>query len=576
MQDAKEDVRSRLAIEDVIGEYVQLKRAGRNFRGLSPFNQEKTPSFYVSPEKQIWHDFSSNKGGDIFSFVMEVEGFGFRESLELLAKKAGVDLSLYQSQGDQMMSKVKKRLLLAHQLAVEYYQQSLLKNQHALDYVLKKRGLNRQVIQDFKIGYAPNAGRALVNFLQKKGFKERELEQAGLVNRFGGDLFRGRIIIPLMDATGQAIGFTGRALVDDPKSPKYLNTSQTILYDKSRHVFGLSQAKEAIKKLDQAVFVEGNLDVISSHQAGIQQVVATAGTAMTEHHLRALSRLTSQIKLAFDGDRAGILATERAIMIAQSLDLNILVVSMPEGVKDPDDLIRQDKKLWLQAIEQAEPAIDWVLSHYRLRHNLTTAQGKSKFTSEALKLIRALEDPVVREHYLEIIARDCETSVRAITQKIRQIPLEERTYKPVKVSSVLVNDNYAYQDNILAIACLNQRVREALAETTQQLLAGEVRQVISRYLAGRVKNLQKTPPSLQKYDNYVKILLLKAEERYSDWSEQDQYYEATQLLKKVEHENKKQTVQDLSEQLRQAEEKGDKFVVEKLLKRLNKTIKEKK
>ena len=576
MQDAKEDVRSRLAIEDVIGEYVQLKRAGRNFRGLSPFNQEKTPSFYVSPEKQIWHDFSSNKGGDIFSFVMEVEGFGFRESLELLAKKAGVDLSLYQSQGDQMMSKVKKRLLLAHQLAVEYYQQSLLKNQHALDYVLKKRGLNRQVIQDFKIGYAPNAGRALVNFLQKKGFKERELEQAGLVNRFGGDLFRGRIIIPLMDATGQAIGFTGRALVDDPKSPKYLNTSQTILYDKSRHVFGLSQAKEAIKKLDQAVFVEGNLDVISSHQAGIQQVVATAGTAMTEHHLRALSRLTSQIKLAFDGDRAGILATERAIMIAQSLDLNILVVSMPEGVKDPDDLIRQDKKLWLQAIEQAEPAIDWVLSHYRLRHNLTTAQGKSKFTSEALKLIRALEDPVVREHYLEIIARDCETSVRAITQKNRQIPLEERTYKPVKVSSVLVNDNYAYQDNILAIACLNQRVREALAETTQQLLAGEVRQVISRYLVGRVKNLQKTPPSLQKYDNYVKILLLKAEERYSDWSEQDQYYEATQLLKKVEHENKKQTVQDLSEQLRQAEEKGDKFVVEKLLKRLNKTIKEKK
>ncbi len=576
MQDAKEDVRSRLAIEDVIGEYVQLKRAGRNFRGLSPFNQEKTPSFYVSPEKQIWHDFSSNKGGDIFSFVMEVEGLGFRESLELLAKKAGVDLSLYQSQGDQRMSKVKKRLLLAHQLAVEYYQQSLLKNQHALDYVLKKRGLNRQVIQDFKIGYAPNAGRALVNFLQKKGFKERELEQAGLVNRFGGDLFRGRIIIPLMDATGQAIGFTGRALVDDPKSPKYLNTSQTILYDKSRHVFGLSQAKEAIKKLDQAVFVEGNLDVISSHQAGIQQVVATAGTAMTEHHLRALSRLTSQIKLAFDGDRAGILATERAIMIAQSLDLNILVVSMPEGVKDPDDLIRQDKKLWLQAIEQAEPAIDWVLSHYRLRHNLTTAQGKSKFTSEALKLIRALEDPVVREHYLEIIARDCETSVRAITQKIRQIPLEERTYKPVKASSVLVNDNYAYQDNILAIACLNQRVREALAETTQQLLAGEVRQVISRYLAGRVKNLQKTPPSLQKYDNYVKILLLKAEERYSDWSEQDQYYEATQLLKKVEHENKKQTVQDLSEQLRQAEEKGDKFVVEKLLKRLNKTIKEKK
>lgn len=576
MQDAKEDVRSRLAIEDVIGEYVQLKRAGRNFRGLSPFNQEKTPSFYVSPEKQIWHDFSSNKGGDIFSFVMEVEGLGFRESLELLAKKAGVDLSLYQSQGDQMMSKIKKRLLLAHELAVDYYQQSLLQNRHALDYILKKRGLNRQVVQDFKIGYAPNTGRALVNFLQKKGFKDQELSQAGLVNRFGGDLFRGRIVIPLMDATGQTIGFTGRAIVDDPKSPKYLNTSQTVLYDKSRHVFGLSQAKEAIKKLDHVVFVEGNLDVVSSHQAGVQQVVATAGTAMTEHHLRALSRLTDQIKLAFDGDRAGIMATERAIVIAQALDLNILVVSMPEGVKDPDDLIQQDKNLWIQVIDQAQPAIDWVLTHYRSRYDLTTARGKSHFTSDAIKLIRSLEDPVVREHYLEIIAKDCETSVQAITQKAQQTHQEEKTYKPVKVSSLSKSDNYAYQDNILAIACLNQRVREILDEATQSLLVGENRQVLGRFLAKRSKNLQKIPVSLQKYENYAKILLLKAEERYSNWSEQDQYYEATQLLKKAQHENKKQTVQDLSEQLRQAEEKGDKFVVKQLLKQLNETIKEKK
>jgi len=202
MQDAKEEVRARLNIEDVIGEYVQLKRAGRNFKGLSPFSGEKTPSFYVSPDKHIWHDFSSNKGGDVFTFVMEVEGVDFREALELLARKAGVDLSMYDTKGSQEIAQRKKRLLLAHDLAANYYQQSLVKNQHAIDYVFKKRGLSKQIVQDFRIGYAPTSGDALVQFLSKKGFSAEELSQAGLVNRFGGDMFRGRMTVPLMDGVG--------------------------------------------------------------------------------------------------------------------------------------------------------------------------------------------------------------------------------------------------------------------------------------------------------------------------------------------------------------------------------------
>jgi DNA primase len=309
MQEAKEEVRAKLAIEDVIGEYVQLKRAGRNFKGLSPFSGEKTPSFYVSPDKNIWHDFSSNKGGDVFSFVMEVEGLDFREALELLARKAGVDLSVYDNAGSRERAALKKRLLEAHKWAAQYYQQSLVQNQRALEYVFKKRGLNKEVVQDFLLGYAPDSGDALVKFLEKKGFKKRELEQAGLTNRYGGDLFRGRMMVPLMDAAGQVIGFTGRIITSDPKAPKYLNTPQTLLYDKSRHVFGLSQAKEAIRTNDYAVVVEGNLDVVSSHQAGIKGVVATAGTALTEYHLKALSRLTQNVRFSFDGDRAGLAAT---------------------------------------------------------------------------------------------------------------------------------------------------------------------------------------------------------------------------------------------------------------------------
>jgi len=229
MQDAKEEVRARLNIEDVIGEYVQLKRAGRSFKGLSPFSGEKSPSFFVSPDKHIWHDFSSGKGGDVFSFVMEVEGMDFRQALELLARRAGVDLSLYQNAGSQQLAEKKKRLLAANELAAKYYQQSLVNNRHAQQYVFEKRGLSKTIVQEFRIGYAPDSGDALTGFLAKKGYSKNEMSEAGVTNRYGGDLFRGRMMVPLMDGTGQVIGFTGRFIGDDPSAPKYLNTPQTLI-----------------------------------------------------------------------------------------------------------------------------------------------------------------------------------------------------------------------------------------------------------------------------------------------------------------------------------------------------------
>ena len=364
MQDAKEEVRSRLNIEDVIGEYVQLKRAGRNFKGLSPFSNEKTPSFVVSPDKHIWHDFSSGKGGDIFSFVMEVEGLDFRGALEQLARRAGVDLSMYDTKKSGEIANKKRRLIEANELAAKFYHQCLLRTPHAMDYVFKQRRLSKEIVNEFQIGYAPDNGDVLVRALTKRGFSKRELADAGLTNRFGGDLFRGRMTVPLMDGSGQAIGFTGRILTDDPKAPKYLNTPQTLLYDKSRHVFGLSQAKEAIRKSERSVIVEGNLDVVSSHQAGIKNVVATAGTAMTEWHLKALVRLSPQIALAFDGDKAGLAATERAVPIAQNVGAELSIVTLPIGAKDPDELIQKDPALWATAIDRAKRVVDWVVEQY--------------------------------------------------------------------------------------------------------------------------------------------------------------------------------------------------------------------
>ncbi len=576
MQDAKEEVRARLNIEDVIGEYVQLKRAGRNFRGLSPFTSEKTPSFYVSPDKHIWHDFSSSKGGDVFTFVMEVEGMDFRASLEHLARKAGVDLSMYDSKGSQEIAKRKKRLFFANELAANYYQQSLIKNPHAVQYVFGKRGLNKKIVQDFKIGYAPTSGDALTQFLIKKGFTKKELSQAGLVNRFNTDLFRGRMIIPLMDGTGQVIGFTGRIIVDDPKAPKYLNTPQTLIYDKGRHVFGLSQAKESIRSRDYAVIVEGNLDVISSHQVNISQVVATAGTAMTENHLRALVRLSNHVRLAFDGDKAGLAATERAIPIAQSVGIDLSIISMPEGAKDPDELIKKDTNLWKNAIDSAESAVDWVLKQYSLREDLKTAIGKRRFTTAALDMVRVLQDSVEREHYIAKIAKLSDSSVDSINEKLKSGGAQAQIiYKESASRSESVKDPAYYQDNLLAVALIDGATHDLLRSVDIATFSGEERQAVVKYLSKNGgKSVKDTPNELQNYDTYVKILLLKADARYADWNDQDRYFETARLLRQVATEHKKKQKDLLIEKLRDAETLGDETKADDIRAKLNKLIKE--
>lgn len=577
MQDAKEEVRARLNIEDVVGEYVQLKRAGRNFKGLSPFSSEKTPSFYVSPDKHIWHDFSSNKGGDVFSFIMEVEGMDFRQSLEHLARKAGVDLTIYDTKGSQELAKRKARLLEIHTLATNYYQQSLIKNQHALEYVFKKRKLSKQVVQDFKIGYAPTTGDALVKFLAKKGFSNAELADAGLVNRYGTDLFRGRMIVPLMDGTGQVIGFTGRIIVDDPKAPKYLNTSQTLLYDKSRHVFGLSLAKEAIRQNDRAVIVEGNLDVVSSHQVDIKQVVATAGTAITESHLRALVRLTSHINLAFDGDKAGLAATERAIPIAQNVGVELSIISLPDSAKDPDELIQQDPDLWRQAIDEAIPAIDWVIKQYSLREDLTSAAGKRRFTTAALDMVRMLQDPIEREHYISKIADFSDSSVSALDEKMKNgdQPQYKQLKKVVQPMTETEGDADSFQDNLLAAAIIDERAHDLFKDLDINIFNGENRQAIVKYLISHQGEiLNDTPRGLQKYDIYVKILILRADTRYASWNEKDRYMEIARLIRQVVSEHKKKQKDELIEQLRDIEAIGDEARADEIREKLNKLIKE--
>ncbi len=578
MQDAKEEIRSRLNIEDVVGEYVRLQRAGRSLKGLSPFQDEKTPSFMVSPDKHVWYDFSSNQGGDIYAFIMQVEGLDFPGAMDLLARKAGVDLSMYKD-NTKGTGKKKKRLYELLSVATKYYQQTLPKNQHALEYVTKSRHLNKKVVQDFMIGYAPNTQDSIVHFLSKKGFSDTEIREAGMMNRASKDLFRSRLMIPLADASGEVIGFTGRLIANDPKAPKYLNTPQTLLYDKSRHVFGLHQAKETIRKQDRAVIVEGNLDVVSSHQAGIFNVVAAAGTALTEQHLKIVKRFTGNISLAFDNDRAGLAATERAIEISQQLGIELTIISLPEDAKDPDELLQQNPDLWKQAIEAAKPVIDWVLSEYEKRYSISTAEGKRKYSSAGLNIIEKLQDPIEQEHYLNIIAAKTGVSLETVKSKLNKYASSEdqKVLKKINTDNQIISARQnVNQDKLLSIAVLDPKVRGLLIELHADDFGSSEQQALLQYLKTMpdINLSADIPQSLQELETYVKILLLRADERYKQWDEIDRYDETAKLVRLVKQNTRENKKRQLIEALRQAETLGDETQMNKLRNELNEIIKE--
>ncbi len=429
MQDVKEEIKARLPIEDVVGQYLELKRSGRNLKGHSPWGVDKTPSFMVSPDKGIWHDFSANKGGDIFTFLMEVEGITFREALERLAEKAGVELRKYSNNDQENLIK-KQKIKAVLELACKYYQYCLSKNKPVCEYAFYQRNLDRQTVTDFRIGYAPNGKDFLTNFLKSKGFQLDIIRDAGLLNQYRGDLFRGRLMIPFFDNQKNVIGFTGRII--NQGEPKYLNTPETLLFNKSRFIFGLSHAREAIRRSNFAIIAEGNMDIISSHQAGIKEAVATSGTAMTENHLRTISRLTEDVRLAYDSDSAGIKATERAVDLANDLGISLKIISSYHGAKDPDELIRKDPKLWQTCVNECIPAIDWLLEKYALSLDLTSGPGKKTYSDIALKLIQKIPDIIERKHYLQATADKLNVSVSDLLEK--KIPTSSSRLKPIKSS----------------------------------------------------------------------------------------------------------------------------------------------
>ncbi len=443
-----DEIKSRLDIIDVISGYVpSLKKAGRTYKGLCPFHTEKTPSFVVYPDTQTWHCFGAcSTGGDVFSFVMRQEGLEFGEALRTLAAKAGVALeerSPEAAQADQFKDKLRQLVATAS----AFFHEQLLKSpqaQFAREYVAG-RGLSAQTIGKFQLGYAPDSWDALKNYLQAKGYTEADLVAAGLLivredKSSGYDRFRNRFVVPIRDLQGRVIGFGARALHDN-QVPKYLNSPQSALFDKSAILFALDVAKNSIRDAKEAVIVEGYMDVLQAHEHGFNNVVAQMGTALTELQLKLLKRFATRFVLALDADSAGSAATLRGINVVREslaeelvpilpmagglikyegrLKVDLRIASLPPG-KDPDDVLKAGDGSWQKLIQQALPLVDYYIKTITAGLDLKSAKGKATAVRELLPVIREVGNPVEQEHYLQQLAHLVKIDERTLRAELQR------------------------------------------------------------------------------------------------------------------------------------------------------------
>jgi DNA primase len=433
------EIKAKLPAIEVVGETVVLKRAGTVYKGLCPFHAEKTPSFIVTPERETWHCFGCGKHGDIFTFLRERDGLDFREALQRLAEKAGVELSERSSREDRR----KRRLRDALEAAIAWYREVLLQAhqaEKAREY-LAERGFTEATLERFGIGYAPNTWEALAKRLRSKGFTDQELTDAGLASPStrGGvyDRFRGRIIIPIRDASGRAIGLGGR-IMPGAEGPKYLNSPATALFDKSRTLYGIDIAKGPIRRAKLAVIVEGYTDVMAAHQAGFENVVASLGTALTAGQVELANRYADAVALAYDVDLAGEAATQRGLVEElQGVVNKVRVIRIPAG-KDPDELIRTDADAWRTAVADAEELIPYFMRRGAEALDWRNPSSKSAYVQQMLDLIRRVPNPTQRDSYVPVLARHSGIDERILRDELSRgpRPMPIRPASPASVGEV--------------------------------------------------------------------------------------------------------------------------------------------
>ena len=498
-----EEIKSKLDIVDVLRDYIQLKAAGTSFRARCPFHHEKTPSFMVSPEKQIWHCFGCGKGGDIFAFVMEMEGISFKEALRMLAQKAGVQLK----REDPKVHSERTRLLDIVDLSRKYYHKILtdMPQAEAARRYLKERGLKEETIMAWQIGYSPAGWENLTNFLKSKGFKEDEIFASGMsVKKEGAsrfyDRFRDRIMFPINDLNGDTVGFSARVNPDkekEEKMGKYINSPQTLIYDKSRILFGLDKAKQEIRRQDLAIIVEGQMDVITAHQNGFKNIVASSGTSLTGEQIALLKRYSKNLSLSFDMDKAGEMAADRGIKEAMAAEMNIKVIRIPQG-KDPDECIKHDPEEWEKAVKAAKPVMQYYLDKIMDKADMNNIDHRRR--AEEILLSKLIEIPNKNEQdfWLRKIAQGMDANESSLREEMRKraaglkiigrpgAPAGERATPPriTKTREEMISELF-----LALVLKFPQTIEYALNHIYPDQLAGQDNQTLYKNIINYYNNL---------------------------------------------------------------------------------------
>jgi DNA primase len=461
-----EEIKSRLNVTEVLADYIQLRKAGVNYKAVCPFHSEKTPSFVVSPTKQIWHCFGCGLGGDIFEFVKQIENVEFAQALRILADRAGVELKKPTVTELQVMDK-KNLLVEINDMAASYYQKVLWTSnagKDALDY-LRKRGLTDVTIKNWRLGFAPDDFHYVENFLAKR-FKKPDIALAGLIINKDNessyfDRFRGRIMFPIADTHGDVVGFTGRILAEKENTGKYVNSPETPVYNKSDVIYGFHQAKNQIRKENRAILVEGNMDVISCHQAGFNQSVASSGTAITMRQLTSLKRICENLVFAFDSDTAGNAATVRALEEALSMGFNVKIVDLG-GAKDPDELIKKGIGIWKKAVDSAPHYVEYFYNYLFKNYDPDSVDGKRRITKELAPLIYRISDTVTKAHFVRKLSMGINIQEQTIWDLINKINLPKVQVKQDK--PVVKKERKTILEEHLLGLILNVGASDVLAE----------------------------------------------------------------------------------------------------------------
>lgn len=559
MSSSVDKIKERLKIEDVVGSYLKLEKAGNNLKAKCPFHNEKTPSFFVSRDRGSYYCFGCGAKGDIFSFVQEFEGIDFVGALKILAEKAGVELEKFAPKANDK----KERLYSLLEAMTIFLQKNLSLEAIPKEY-LKNRGLTEKTIKDWRIGYVRDEWRSIFDHLKSKGYTEDELHRAGVIKTEGQntyDRFRGRIMFPIFDSASRVIAFSGRILNDDGKSAKYLNSPQTEIFDKSKVLYGYDRAKQSIRKFDFSILVEGQMDILMSHQAGFTNTVASSGTALTREHLALLKRISNKIIMSFDSDNAGAKATERGWMLSLASGMEVKIAEIPKGF-DPADLILENKEEFKKVLKNSVHIIDFLLNR-ALSENSDGRKLGLAIKSQVLPYISLIDSDIEKSHYVKNIGNKTGIKEEAIWEDLKKVKIDDEfkieeeisESKKEKVEELRVG---SVERNLASILALVESIPqgsislENLKEKTKDILGKE------RYEKFEVE-----------YRKSFNELAFEAESYYGEIESEKFNKEMEYLLLSLQEENLKRELASHMAELKKAENAKESEKAISILKRCN-------